>query len=83
MFAYKLAAILGGTIAVAVAFAYASADVKDVSFPKAGKFDFSYSQPVVECPKIAWPYGCEWDTSVKSPTKHLVQRRGRHYRLFN
>jgi hypothetical protein len=87
MFAYKLTAVFATTIlaaAIAVAFAYAPADMKDVNFLKAAKFDFSTSQPIVECPKSAWPYGCEWHPSVKSPpTKHvLVQRRGRHFRLF-
>jgi hypothetical protein len=86
MFAYKLTAVFATTIlaaAIAVAFAYAPADMKDVNFPKAAKFDFSGNQPIVQCPQIAWPYGCEWHPSIKPQTKHVfVQRRGRHYRLF-
>jgi hypothetical protein len=82
MFAYKRTAVFATTIlaaAIAVAFAYAPApaDMKDVNFSKAAKFDFSASQPIVECPKIAWPYGCEWRRPVSSPNKHFsVRRRG-------
>lgn len=83
VFAYRL--VFATTMlaaAIAVAFAYAPAEMKDVNFPKAAKFDFLRSQPVVECPQMAWPYGCEWRPLAGSPPKHLVQRRGRHYRPF-
>jgi hypothetical protein len=87
MFAYKRTAVFATTIlaaAVAVAFAYAPAEMKDANLSKAAKFDFSASQPIMECPKSAWPYGCEWHPAVKSPTKHvLVQRHGRHFRQFD
>ena len=85
MFAYKLTAVFATTIlaaAIAVAFAYAPANTKDVTLSKRAKLDISASQHS-ECPKIAWPYGCEWHPSVTPPTKHvLVQRHGRLYRLF-
>jgi hypothetical protein len=84
MLAYKFAALFASTIlgiAVAVALAHPSAETNDGKFLKAAKLDFSDTQP--ECPKIAWPYGCEWRPSVRSSTKHiLVQRRRHHYRLF-
>jgi hypothetical protein len=83
MFAYKRTVFFATTMlaaAIAVAFAYAHAD-RDVNFPKAAKFDVSAIQS--ECPKLAWPYGCEWRPSVTPPTKHVsVQRRARHFRLF-
>jgi hypothetical protein len=80
MFAYKRTVFFASTIlaaAIAVAFAYAPADMKDVHFPKAAKIGVSAIQS--ECPTIAWPYGCEWRSSTVTPTKHvLVQRHGRH-----
>lgn len=86
MLAYKFAAAFAGAmlgIAVAVALAHPSIEMNNGNFPKAAKFDVSDSQPDMGCPKIAWPYGCEWRPSVKPQTKHvLVQRRGRHRRLF-
>jgi len=86
MFAYKFTAVFAATIlgiAVAVALAHPSAEMQEGKFLKAAKFDVSGSQSDVECPKIAWPYGCEWRPPVGSPIKHfLVQRRGLHYRLF-
>jgi hypothetical protein len=83
MFAYKRTVFFATTIlaaAIAVAFAYAPADT-NVNFPKAAKLDVSAIQ--LECPKIAWPYGCEWHPSAGAAPKHvLVQRHGHHYRLF-
>jgi hypothetical protein len=79
---YKFAALCAGTItgiAVAVALGTPSHDGK---FVKTAKYDVSGSQPDMQCPKLAWSYGCEWRPFVGSPTKHIVERRGHNYRLF-
>jgi hypothetical protein len=79
MFAYKFATgCIGATlgIAVAAALAHPSAATDDGKFPETARLDVLGNQPDVECPKIAWPYGCEWHPPVGPPTKHfLVQRR--------
>ncbi len=84
-FAYKSVAVVASTIlgiAVAVALARPFAETKGGKFLEAANFDVSGSQSDIECPKITWPYGCEWRPPVGSPTKRfLVQRRGSHYRL--
>jgi hypothetical protein len=85
MFAYKFATACAGAIlgiTVAVALAHPSAETNDGKFFKAAKLDVLGSQPDVECPKIAWPYGCEWHPRVASRTKH-AQRRRHLYSLFD
>src|ERR1700689_5282574 len=86
VFAYKfVAACVGVILAVTVvAFAYPSAQMEDVTFPKAAKLDVSSSQPKMECPKIAWPYGCEWHPPTHPRnTRGLAQRRRHPFSLFN
>jgi hypothetical protein len=81
MIAYKFAAvctILG--IVVAVAMAHPSTVTQEGMFPKAAKFDVSGSQPHAQCPKIAWPYGCEWRPPLRSPNKHFLARQRSHNR---
>jgi hypothetical protein len=34
------------------------------------------------CPKIEWPYGCEWRKASTSATKHLSQPKNRHGHLY-
>ena len=63
MFSYKFAAACFGAIVaatVAVALTYPFAETNDGNFSKAAKLDVSHNQPGVECPKVPWPYGCEW-----------------------
>jgi hypothetical protein len=81
MIAYKFAAvctILG--IVVAVAVAHPSAVTQEGRFPKAAKFDVSGGQPDAQCPKIAWPYGCEWRPALRAPNKHFLARQRSHNR---
>jgi hypothetical protein len=83
MIAHKFAAVFATTIlgiAVAVAVAHPSAVTQDAKFPKAAKFDVSGGQPDTQCPKIAWPYGCEWHASLPSPNKHILARQRSHHR---
>jgi hypothetical protein len=55
-------------VAGAVAIARPSADTNISRFAKA--------QPAVAtCPKIAWPYGCEWRPPVDLGTKRLSARK--------
>ena len=79
MFAFKFAAACVGAIlgiTVAVALAYPLAETNNVTLPKAAKLAALYSQPDAACPKIAWPYGCEWRPPKFQRNKHvLVQRR--------
>ena len=63
MFSYKFAAACFGAIVaatVAVVLTYPFAVTNDGNFPKSAKLIVSPSQPDAQCPKIAWPYGCEW-----------------------
>jgi hypothetical protein len=58
---YKFVTACVGAIAVlavAVALTYPYVEANDGNFPKSAKLTVSRSQPV--CPKIAWPYGCDW-----------------------
>jgi hypothetical protein len=83
MIAYKFAAIFASTvlgIAVAVAVARPSAVTQDGRFLKTAKFDASGGQPDAQCPKIAWPYGCEWHPALRSPNKHVLARQRSHHR---
>jgi hypothetical protein len=81
MFAYKFVAAGAGailSITVAVALALPSAETNDGTFLKTARLNVLGSQPDVECPKIEWPYGCEWHPRVAKRT-----HRGRHhYSLF-
>ncbi len=38
--------------------------------------------PDTECPKIQWPYGCEWRPEAGSRTKHLSMRSSNRKRFF-
>lgn len=64
MFSYKFAAACFGAIVAAVAvvltYPYPFAETNDGHFSKAAKLDVLPNHPGAECPKIAWPYGCEW-----------------------
>jgi hypothetical protein len=83
MIAYKFAAVFASTmlgIAVAVAVARPSVETQDGRFLKAAKFDVSGGQPDAQCPKIAWPYGCEWHPALRSPNKHVLARQRSHHR---
>ena len=63
MLSYKFAAACVGAIlaiTVAVALTYSFTETNDGNFSKAAKLDVLPTQPGTECPKIAWPYGCEW-----------------------
>ena len=67
MLSYKFVAASAGaivavavTVTVAVMLTYPFAMTNDVNFSKAAKLDVSRGQPDAQCPKIAWPYGCEW-----------------------
>jgi len=63
MFSNKFAAAcLGAIVAatVAVALNYPFAETNDGNFSKSAKLNVSRSQSDATCPKIAWPYGCEW-----------------------
>jgi hypothetical protein len=83
MIAYKVAAVFASTmlgIAVAVAVARPSVVMQDGRFLKTAKFDVSGGQPDAQCPKIAWPYGCEWHPALRSPNKHVLARQRSHHR---
>ena len=83
MIAYKFAAVFASTmlgIAVAAAVARPSAVTQDGRFLKAAKFDVSGRQPDAQCPKIAWPYGCEWRPPLRSPNKYFLARQRSHHR---
>ncbi len=44
---------------------------------------FSETTPLdAECPKIAWPYGCEWRPEAGSRTKHLSMRSSNRKHFF-
>ena len=72
MLPYKfIAASVGAIVAVtvAVALTYPFAQTNDVNFSKAARLDVSRAQPDAQCPKIAWPYGCEWHPAyLNGPT---------------
>jgi hypothetical protein len=72
MLSYKFVAASAGAIivvTVAVVLTYPFAQTNDVNFSKAAKLDVSRGQPDVQCPKIAWPYGCEWHPAyLNGPT---------------
>jgi len=72
MFSYKFAAACFGAIVaatVAVVLTYPFAVTNDGDFPKSAKLIVSPRQPDAQCPKIAWPYGCEWHPAyLNGPT---------------
>jgi hypothetical protein len=81
VFAYKFVAACVGVIlgvTVVVALARPSAETDDVMSPKAAKLDVSRIQPDMECPKIAWPYGCEWHPPIHTRNKHVLVQQRRH-----
>jgi hypothetical protein len=63
------------TVAGAVAIARSSVNRNISSFPKA-------QATGITCPKIAWPYGCDWRASAAFVTKNLPVRRSRHRRVY-
>jgi hypothetical protein len=71
---YKFAALCAGTIigiAVAVALGSPSHDGRSL---KTAKYDVSGSQPDMQCPKLAWPYGCEWRSLVAPEPREPILR---------
>jgi hypothetical protein len=63
MLAYRVAAACLGAmfvIAVVLAVTHPLAETNDGTVSKSAKLNVPGSQLVAECPKIAWPYGCEW-----------------------
>jgi hypothetical protein len=65
-----ITAVVGGAVAMAR------------SSPDANISRFSKTQPLAAtCPKIDWPYGCEWRPQTLG-TKHLSVRKGKHNRLY-
>ena len=78
MSAQKVAASLVGIAAVvvgAMAIARSSADTNTSSFPKTRIL-------AVACPKIDWPYGCDWRPANDSAIKHVSLRRDKRSRLY-
>ncbi len=65
---------LGVTGAVAIAHSPAETHTNN-SFLEAKPLD-------AECPKIEWPYGCEWRPEAGSRTKHLSMRSSNRKRFF-
>jgi hypothetical protein len=84
VFAYKFMAVVAGRIlgiAVVAALAHAPTNSEDGRAFAAAKSNLADNQP--GCPKIAWPYGCEWHPPAHPINKHfLVQQRRHHYSLF-
>jgi hypothetical protein len=65
---------LGVTGAVAIAHSPAETHINN-GFLEAKPLD-------AECPKIEWPYGCQWRPEAGSPTKHLSMRSSNRKRFF-
>jgi hypothetical protein len=66
---------IAAVVVAAVAIARSSSDAETNSFANA--------QPTAAiCPKIAWPYGCEWRPAAEPGTKRLSARKNsKHSRL--
>jgi hypothetical protein len=81
MIAHKFAAVctILGVVVAAVAVAHPSV-TQEGRVLKAAKIDVSGGQPDAHCPKIAWPYGCEWRPALRSPNKHFLARQRSHNR---
>ena len=78
MSAHKFVAGIVGVAAVvagAVAIAHSSADTNVSSFSKARPL-------VATCPKIDWPYGCNWRAEAISGAKHLATQKSKHKLLY-
>ncbi len=65
---------LGVTGAVAIAHSPAETHINN-SFLEAKPLD-------AECPKIEWPYGCQWRPEAGSRTKHLSMWSSNRKRFF-
>jgi hypothetical protein len=64
---------LAVVVAGAVAIARSSTDTNVSSFAKA-------RPPAATCPKLEWPYGCDW-RQANSGNKRLAVRGNKHRRL--
>jgi hypothetical protein len=70
-----LAGLLGSALGVAVALAVSRAPVQMDSNT------LSEAAPLAAvCPKIEWPYGCDWHPEATSSPKHLSMHRISHNR---
>jgi hypothetical protein len=78
MLGRRSAAVLIGIAAVvagAVALAGSSADTNVSIVPKIQRF-------AAVCPKIEWPYGCDWRAVSDSKNKHFSERETKRTRLY-
>ncbi len=79
MFANRfMASVIGAALGVmgAAAIAHSRAEIHINS-------SFSEAKPLdAECPKIEWPYGCQWRPEAGSRVKHLSMRSSNRKRFF-
>jgi hypothetical protein len=78
MFGRRSAAVLVGitaAVAGAVALAGSSANTNVSTVSKAQPF-------AATCPKIEWPYGCDWRAVSDSKNKYLSERKTKRTRLY-
>jgi hypothetical protein len=71
-----VASLIGSALGLAVAVAISHAlDQTDSN-------TLSEARPpvAVVCPKIEWPYGCDWHPESTLPLKHFSMRRSNHNR---
>jgi hypothetical protein len=71
-----LAGLIGSGLGLAVAVAISHApDQTDSNV-------FSQPRPpfAAGCPKIEWPYGCDWHPETTMPLKHFSMHRSNHNR---
>jgi len=71
-----VAGLIGSAVGLAVAVAIShSPDQRDSN---------ALSEPTppdaAVCPKIEWPYGCDWHPESTLPLKHFSMRRSNHNR---
>jgi hypothetical protein len=66
---------IAAVIVGAVAIARSSADTNTSSFPKTRLL-------AATCPKLEWPYGCDWRPANDSGIKHLSARSDKRRRLY-
>ena len=70
-----LAGVLGSALGVAVALAVSRAPVQ------IDNNTLSEATPLAAvCPKIEWPYGCDWHSEATLSSKHLSMHRINHGR---
>ena len=70
-----LAGLLGSALGVAAALAISRAPVQMDSNTLSEATPFA-----AVCPKIEWPYGCDWHPEATLPAKHLSMHRINHSR---